>query len=502
MNLFTLLQEAADAFPDRTAITYGASHLTFQELRRASVAAGNLLRSLGGDHAILLDVNSLVVPMMLFGAAFAEIPYVPLNYRKTDAELSALVRRASPAVLVANEAALRRVPALDSVASVSRDGFLRAAEAALSNFQEPAGDGSRIAVQLFTSGTTGAAKAAILRHDHLTAYVRNTVEFASADEAEANLVTAPPYHISAIVAILMSARSCRRMVMMDAFEPRAWLDLCDKERITHGFVVPTMLSRILETILAHPGKWDLTSLRAIRYGGGKMPLPLITRAMELLPNVDFTNTYGMTEASSTICALSPQDHRRAVKSRDPAIQSRLGSVGLPIKAIEIEIRDDNGARLPPGTVGQIHARGAQISGEYLDLGRQLDPAGWFWTHDRGYRDAGGYLFLDGRSDDVIVRGGENISPGEIEEVLLGHPAVGEAAVVAVPDEEWGEAIAAIVVLRSGASASAEELQLRVRQELRSSRVPKLIEFRDALPVNDMGKLVRRLLRDELAGRRA
>jgi long-chain acyl-CoA synthetase len=500
MNLLTFLREAADAFPDRPAIASGQSRFTFGELLRASIAAGNLFRSHGSKHAIVLDVNSLAIPVMLFGAAFAEIPYVPLNYRKTDAELNALVRRASPALIVGNEAALSRISPLDSVAAVARDAFLRAAGAAISDNLEPSGDGAQIAVQLFTSGTTGAAKAAILRHDHLMAYILNTVDFASASEDEANLVTAPPYHIAAIVAVLMSARSCRRMVMMDSFEPRAWLDLCEAERITHGFLVPTMLSRILETVVAHPGQWDLSRLRSIRYGGGKMPLSLIRKAMDLLPNVDFTNTYGMTEASSTICALGPEDHRKACASQDPTVNSRLGSVGRPIKAIEIEIRNDAGRPLPAGMVGQIHARGVQISGEYLDRGSQLDAAGWFWTYDRGYLDAAGYLFLDGRSDDVIVRGGENISPGEIEDVLLTHPAVGEAAVVAIADDEWGEAIAAVIVPRAGCSPSVEELQLWVRQELRSSRVPKLIEFRSALPCNDMGKVLRRVLRDELAGR--
>lgn len=497
MNVFSLLAEAADACPDRLAVTSDRSRLTFGELMRASLATAQLFHSRDAEHAVLIDVNSLAVPITLFAAAAAGVPYVPLNYRKTNFELDALVRRAVPALLVGSEAALTRIQASDAVQVLTRDKLLRRAASDSPGMLEPHQDGDRIAVQLFTSGTTGAPKAALLRHNHLMAYVRSMSDFASANEDEANLITAPPYHISAIVAVLMSARSCRRTVMMESFEPRAWLDMCVVERITHGFVVPTMLSRILDEIRGNPGRWDMSALRSIRYGGGKMPLSLITKAMDLLPKVDFTNTYGMTEASSTICMLSPNDHRAAAASRDPTIRKRLESVGQAIATVDIEVRDDCGNKQPPDVVGQIFARGAQVAGEYLDTGSQLDSEGWFWTQDRGYLDRAGYLFLDGRSDDVIVRGGENISPGEIEDVLLTHPAVSEVAVVAIPNEEWGEAIAAIIVPTSDAKPTTDELRAWVKQRLRSSREPAYIEFRKALPINDMGKVLRRVLRDEL-----
>src|SRR5262249_36211884 len=159
---------------------------------------------------------------------------------------------------------------------------------------------------------------------------------------------------------------------------------------------------------------------------------------ELLPHVDFTNAYGLTETSSTICLLGPDDHRDAAGSADPAVKRRLSSVGKALPSVELEIRGDDGARLPLGEAGLVCVRGRQVSGEYHGIGSALDNDGWFSTRDRGYLDEGGYLFLDGRADDVIVRGGENISPGEIEDVLLTHPAVADAAVVAMPDEEWGE----------------------------------------------------------------
>jgi acyl-CoA synthetase (AMP-forming)/AMP-acid ligase II len=167
--------------------------------------------------------------------------------------------------------------------------------------------------------------------------------------------------------------------------------------------------------------------------------------------------------------------------------------------VEIEIRDDEGKPQPPGERGEIHVRGEQVSGEYLGRGSALAADGWFPTRDGGWLDEEGYLFLEGRVDDVIVRGGENLSPGEIEDVLLEHPAVADAAVVGVPDEEWGEAVAAAIALRPGQQVSEADLQEMVKRQLRSSRVPTRIIFKDELPYNETGKLLRRVVRAEFAG---
>ena len=365
-----------------------------------------------------------------------------------------------------------------------------------------------IAVQLFTSGTTGQPKAAVLRHEHLMSYVLNTVEFGAADEPDATLVAVPPYHVAAISAVLSSTYAGRRMVQLPNFDAVEWLALCRRERISHAFVVPTMLSRIIEVLAAAGAKPQLPALRAVAYGGGRMPVNVIEQALRLLPHVEFTNAYGLTETSSTICLLDPADHRAALTSRDAKVRKRLGSVGRALPAVELQVRAAGGEELPAMQAGEVFVRGAQVSGEYLPTGTGTgtgaagaDSRGWFATRDRGYLDDEGYLYLEGRADDVIVRGGENISPGEIEEVLLAHPAVADAAVVAVPSEQWGEAVGAAVVLQEAARASAAEIQTWVRERLRSSRVPELIVFRDALPYNEMGKVLRRVVRGELAGER-
>jgi acyl-CoA synthetase (AMP-forming)/AMP-acid ligase II len=235
-----------------------------------------------------------------------------------------------------------------------------------------------------------------------------------------------------------------------------------------------------------------------------MPLELVERTLRDLPSVDLVNAYGLTETSSTIAMLTPDDHREAFASSDAAVRARLGSVGRPLPMLEVEIRGEDEAGVPAGEKGEIWVRGEQVSGEYV--GRSvLDAEGWFRTRDAGWFDADGFLYVDGRLDDVIVRGGENISPGEIEGVLHAHPAVADVAVLGIPDTEWGETVAAVVVLHSGSgsgsdagSVSEAALQEWVRERLRSTKMPTVIEFRSELPYSPTGKLLRRVLRDELS----
>jgi acyl-CoA synthetase (AMP-forming)/AMP-acid ligase II len=213
----------------------------------------------------------------------------------------------------------------------------------------------------------------------------------------------------------------------------------------------------------------------------------------LFPDVNFTNAYGLTETSSTVSLLSPEDHRTAIDHDDTAVRGRLGSVGKPLPSVEIEIRDEDGKQLEPFEPGEIYVRGPQVSGEY-DGRSVLDANGWFPTRDAGYLDDHGYLFLSGRADDVIVRGGENISPGEIEDLLHQHSAIADTAAVGIPSEEWGEVVALTVVLAPGQSITEDELRSHIREHLRSSRVPETIYFSSELPYNETGKLLRKVVR--------
>ncbi len=490
-----LLDMAADACGERIAVTCNAQHLTYAQLRAAARAAAPALAGGGFAHAALLDTNGLAAPVALFAAAYAGVPYVPLNYRLTATELEELLERVAPAWLVSQPEQVARLRLPAGITCVAAAQLARpAAEPAASAAPDEPG---AVAIQLFTSGTTARPKAAVLRHDHVMSYILGAVEFAAAAEEEAALVSVPPYHIAGISAVLSSTYATRRIVMLPAFEPGEWLRVAAQERITHAFLVPTMLVRIMEHLQSHPAA-PLPALRAIAYGGGKMPLTVIERALAVFPGVDFTNAYGLTETSATVCLLTPEDHRAAAASADPLRRRRIGSVGRPLPSVELQVRDVHGAVLGAQQSGLVFVRGPQVAGEYRGLGSLLDGEGWFPTQDRGWVDAEGYLFLEGRADDVIVRGGENISPGEVEEALCGHPAVADAVVVAIPSEQWGEAVGAAVVLKAGASAATAELQQWVRERLRSSRVPERIRIVAELPYNEMGKVLRRVVRAQMA----
>jgi len=491
MDISLILKMAADSEPDRVGLTCDGRHWTYGELWAAATGAAVAITASGCDHVALLDTGSEAAPIALIGAALAEVPYCPLNYRLADTDLAALLARIAPAFIVGDMARVAKLAPANTHKIFARGDFVAMSEQSAEPDRE-AGEGESIAVQLFTSGTTAAPKAAILRHSNLVSYIFSTVEFGTAAPEEAALVSVPPYHIAGIAALLSSIYALRRIILLPAFDPQSWIDLCARERASNAFVVPTMLSRIVETLDAAGNMPDLTGLRAIAYGGGRMPIELITRALELFPNTNFTNAYGLTETSSTVALLGPDEHRAAHRSYDPKIRARLASVGKPLPNIELEIRDDEGKLLPPNETGEIYLRGDQVSGEYRERSA-LIQGGWFPTRDAGYLDEEGYLFLCGRADDVIVRGGENISPGEIEDLLLSHPAIADAAAVGVPSAEWGEAVAVVIALK-GEHPGETEIKTLIRDRLRSSRVPERILVVETLPYNEMGKLLRREVR--------
>jgi acyl-CoA synthetase (AMP-forming)/AMP-acid ligase II len=288
----------------------------------------------------------------------------------------------------------------------------------------------------------------------------------------------------------------RRVVYLEQFDPQRWVDLVVEHKVTNAMVVPTMLTRICDHL--DESGTAITSLQALSYGGSRTPVTVIERVMQLLPNVDLTNAYGLTETSSTIAVLGPDDHRDAMASDEPRVRARLSSAGRILPTIEVEVRDDNGVAAAVGEPGEIWVRGEQVSGEYVGLATSHDPDGWFPTRDRGWLDDDGFLFIEGRSDDTIIRGGENLAPAEIEEVLLAHPDVAECAVVGVPDDEWGQRIAAVVVAHPDHTIDPDELRAFARERLRGSKTPDVIRVVDELPYTETGKLLRRVVLEQLA----
>jgi acyl-CoA synthetase (AMP-forming)/AMP-acid ligase II len=460
-----LLEMAADGFGDRVAVGPRVGGLTYAALRDR---ATGIAATLGADPATvaLIGETSALVPATLFGATWAGAAYAPLNYRLPAEARDELLTRLAP-VVVADDSWLDLDP-----------------DPTRPFVDEP----TRPAVLLFTSGTTAAPKAATLGHDQLTAYIFNTVEFGDADEDEAVLIAVPPFHIAGVAAVLSSTYAGRRLVPLPRFSPEAWLATARAEAVTHAFVVPTMLARIVAAMEAELSA-PVPTLRHLAYGGSRMPIPALERALAAFPDTGFVNAYGLTETSSTVCVLGPDEHRDAHSSDDPSVRARLGSVGRPVPGIELRVVD-----------GEIQVRGAQVSGDYLEAGSQRDTDGWLHTGDRGWVDDDGYVFVEGRGDDTIIRGGENLAPAEIEDTLLRHPAVAGAAVVGVPDEEWGERVGAMVVARAGVRLEPDAVADFVREHLGSLKTPELIVVTDELPHTATGKILRRAVRADLAGR--
>ncbi len=495
MNVSMLLEMVAESAPDRTAFGARTDGMTFGQVLERSRRLATLLAERGVERLGLIDLNSDAVPLCLFGAGTAGVPFAPVNYRLADDQLRRILERLAPALVVVGEGIAERVGEVDGIETMSRDELLAllADEATPASDEFPFVDTEEIAVLLFTSGTTGEPKAAVLRHRHLTSYILSSVEFLGATEDDAQLVSVPPYHIAGISAVLSSTFGGRRIAYLPGFDADDWVKTVSTQAVTQAMVVPTMLGRILD--LVDETNADLSHLRHLSYGGGHMPLELIKRAMATLPQVSYVNAYGLTETSSTVSVLGPDDHVEALASDNPDVQNRLCSVGRPLPSIEVEIRGAAGDALPAGERGEIHVRGEQVAGEYLGKSLLTDD-GWFPTNDAGYLDDAGFLYLDGRLDDVIVRGAENLSPGEIEDALIAHPAIAEAAVFGIPDPEWGEGVAAAVVLRPGHDVTPDDLRTHVRERLRSTKTPQDLRIVPELPYNETGKLLRRVLRDE------
>jgi acyl-CoA synthetase (AMP-forming)/AMP-acid ligase II len=494
LNIAMLLEMAAEGDPDRIVLGSHSGGTTASDLLERSRRAAVFFEKTGAELVGYFGLNSDVLPVALFGAALAGVPFSPINYRAPDDQLKGIVSRVTGGLMIADDDEVERLGACGATHVITKGEFAAAIAEPVSA-EHPFVDPEEIAVLLFTSGTTSEPKAAVLRHRHLVSYIISSVEFLGCSPAEAQLICVPPYHIAGMAAVLSSVYAGRRIMYLPSFDAVQWVHLAADEHISHAMVVPTMLGRILQAI--EESGTEPASLRHLSYGGGRMPLELVERTLTDLPHVDLVNAYGLTETSSTIAMLTPEEHREAFASDDPAVRARLGSVGRPLPSLEVEVRAEDETALRAGDKGEIWVRGEQVAGEYIGL-NALTEDGWFRTRDAGWFDEHGFLYVDGRLDDVIVRGAENISPGEIEDVLMTHPAVAEAAVVGIPDAEWGEAVAAVVVAHPGHAATEAELQDWVRTRLRSTKMPVVIDFRDELPYSPTGKLLRRVLRQELA----
>jgi acyl-CoA synthetase (AMP-forming)/AMP-acid ligase II len=508
VNTVNFVSIPGSIVPDQEILVFGNERLTYAALNELVGRLSTVFKQFGlgpRDVIAILDTNSHLYVAGYYAAAKAGLTFLPLNYRAKDPELEYMINTAGAKVLLIGERyvelANRIAPTLKNtrlVALGSGDGRMPRLQGLLAKAEpdeeEAEVEDEDVSVLMYTSGTTSLPKGVMLSFRDFTAYVTANVEMTDGTERGAFLVCAPFYHIAGTTAMMTNLWTGRKLLIMPQFESRGWLELVQRERVTHAFVVPTMMKQLLDD--PNFAKTDLSSLTNLAYGGAPMPLTVIRRAIEAFPKtVGFVNAYGQTETTSSLTVLGPDDHRIGGTPQEMELKlKRLNSIGRPLPDVEIRVRDENNTFLSPGEVGEIIIRTPRIMKGYA--GRADDAAltdGWRATGDLGWVDEDGYVFFAGRKDDMIIRGGENIAPAEIETVLMSHPAVEEAAVIGVPSVEWGQTVKSFVVLRPGQAATPQELSEFCRTRLASFKRPEEIVFIDALPKNALGKILRKEL---------
>ncbi|MGO9934704.1 MAG: long-chain-fatty-acid--CoA ligase [Steroidobacteraceae bacterium] len=492
---------------ESTAFLCELRRSSFAEFHRATSRVANGLISAGVKDQLrfaYLCRNSEHIFEMFYGGLKAGAVPVGVNWRLsadeiayilrdsetlllfTDADTLALARRA------ANECPhLRRVIAIDAPAGDGASDYLRWRDTCSDT--DPARDVSAglTACQLYTSGTTGKPKGVLLTHRNFLEQRQSasaTGTWMNAGEGDVALVVMPVYHVAGLTMGTIAFHQGAATVVSRNPDPASLIETIERHRVTQLFLVPTVIQSLLDHPDSKPER--LQSLKLLRYGAAPIAAQLLRQARATL-SCEFAQVYGMTEATGTVACLSPSDHK------DPGMECRMRSCGKALANVDICIMDARGEVLPRGVIGEICIRAGSLMTGYWKLPAATEEAfyqDWYRSGDAGYLDEAGYLYLHDRIKDLIISGGENIYPAEVENAICDHAAVAEAAVIGVPDRLWGETVKAIIVLRKGACVTQAELTQFVRGRIAGFKVPKSIEFVDTLPKTSSGKILRRELR--------
>jgi acyl-CoA synthetase (AMP-forming)/AMP-acid ligase II len=490
----------AAARGERTAIHFEGASTSYGELDRRANRVANALIAEGvrpKARVAILSKNHPAFFELWFGAAKAGVVLVPANFRLAPPEVAFVVDDAQAEMLFVGADFYPTVEKIETELKsvrhiVAIDGghprwpaygdWVRTASDQDPEVPIRAED---CAIQMYTSGTTGHPKGAQLSHANLLALLPTLLnELGGWQESDVSLVCMPLFHIGGSGWALVGLYAGAENVLTKDFDPPAILRLIAEFGITKAFLVPAMILFLLQAPQAK--QTDFSSLELIIYGASPAPLDLIRNAQNIF-GCSLAQVYGLTESTGAITYLPPEDHENAGE--------RLKSCGKPMAGVEIGIVDAEGRELPPGEVGEVVCRTPQVMLGYWNLPEATSRAirgGWLHTGDAGYLDRDGYLYIYDRVKDMIISGGENIYPAEVENALFGHPAVADVAVIGVPDEKWGEAVKAVIVRK--ADVSAEELIAFARARIAGYKLPRSIDFVEALPRNPSGKILKRELR--------
>jgi acyl-CoA synthetase (AMP-forming)/AMP-acid ligase II len=520
MVITEFLDLSALLVPERMAIAFEGKHYSYAQLKERVNRLADSLNRLGlakGDRAAILEVNCNQYVEACFAVVKVGGIFVPLNFRIREEELVYLVNKAEPKVLFVGSRYADMVNGVRSrLPSVEHFIVIGDKHEEMSSYEELITAGSAeektfaelkdedVAVLIFTAGTTGFPKGVPQDHNAYSSYVLSNVDPPDpAAPAETNVLVMPLYHVAGMQALMAAIYGGRTIALMRQFDEKEWFQTVEREKATRVMVVPTMLKRIVE----YPDldKYDLSSVRVITYGAAACPYEVLKKTIECFPGRAVINAFGGTETSSTIAALRAEDQvitgKESEAEREKKLKRLATSIGLPLEDVEIQVRDEKGKELPDGQIGEIVVRGPRIMKAYWKDEEKTQKAftadGWYRTGDLGYKDEEGYIYLTGRGDDVIVRGGENIGPDEVESVLSTHPKIEEAAVIGVKDVEWGQQVMAVVRLKKGETATEAEITDFCRPRLAGFKRPTSVVFvTQELPKTSTGKILRRELRQK------
>jgi acyl-CoA synthetase (AMP-forming)/AMP-acid ligase II len=508
MLLHDTFDYSAREFPDGEFATHGARTVTYAEAQALANRTANALRARGlapGDRLALLAKNSIEHAVWYYACSKAGVVPVPLNYRLAPPEWSYIVRDSGAVGIFAQDALAEALaPVRDELAGVKQwialgadvPGWERYDALVAGQPETPPahrGQPDDDLYQMYTSGTTGRPKGAVLTHRAVLAQLHQATLGFGGRPGERTLIVAPLYHAAAGVTTFVAVQSGGALYIQEDFVPAEVVRALSEERIAVALLVPAMIQFCLVAV-PDVAERRYDALRLVAYGASPIAEQTLARAMEVF-GCDFLQAYGMTETTAAATYLMPADHRRALAG-EPKL---LLSAGRPVLGTEIRIVDAERRPLPVGAIGEIAIRGPQVMRGYWNLPEATAEAlreGWMHTGDAGVLDEEGFLYVQDRTKDMIVSGGENVYPREVEDVLYRHPAVAEAAVIGVPDAKWGEAVKAVVVLKGGEAADAEELISFCDGQLAGYKRPRSVDFLEALPRNPSGKVLKRELREK------